>query len=76
VEDCLSHLHGKAVVTRSVLRLVTGAETDNERADAGLVLRDDRGTGHGEERRSVLGRCHTSRNDNVTTPLGMVRPAG
>ena len=34
-------LHGKAVVTRSVLRLVTGADADDERADAGYATSGD-----------------------------------
>jgi hypothetical protein len=36
-----AYLHGKAVVTRSVLRLVTGANADDERADAGYAVRRD-----------------------------------
>ena len=68
-------LHGKAVVTRSVLRLVTEANADNERADAGYAASCGRASGTAA---TPAGGSYDerSRNDNVTARPGTVRPAG
>jgi hypothetical protein len=69
-----SSLHGKAVVTRSALWLVTEVNADDERADAGYAKslgwapRAAMPTGAGQDERS--------RNDNVKAPSDMVSPAG
>lgn len=68
-------LHGKAVVTRSVLRLVTGANADDERADAGYAIRRDVANGpapapaEGPSRPAIPQR-------QCDAPPGMVSPAG
>lgn len=56
-------LHGKAVVTRSVLRLVTGANADDERADAGYAASGDEAT----DMAFNAGRMRITTSDPATT---------
>lgn len=56
-------LHGKAVVTRSVLRLVTGANADDERADAGYAASGDGAT----DTAFIASRLRITTSDPATT---------